>query len=106
MKTVLFDFKTSKEAWFDEASLVYHKKINAYCEFEIIHLKTLKQSRDDVSSKKKFEEDELLKKLSTDDFIILFDEMGRDLTSIEFSKQLEKIETSGKKRIVFIIGGA
>ena len=32
--------------------------------------------------------------------------MGRDLTSIEFSKQIEKIETSGKKRTVFIIGGA
>ncbi len=106
MKTVLFDFKTSKEAWFDEASLVYYKKINAYCEFEIVHLKTLKQSRDDLSAKKKFEEDELFKKLSADDFVILFDEMGRDLTSIEFSKHLEKIETSGKKRIVFIIGGA
>ena len=106
MKTVLFDFKTSKEAWFDEASLVYYKKINTYCEFEIVHLKTLKQSRNDMSVKKKFEEDELLKKLNPDDFVILFDEMGRDLTSIEFSKQIEKIETSGKKRTVFIIGGA
>ena len=106
MKSVLFDFKTSKEPWFEEAKALYLKKISAFCDFEIISLKTLKQSRDDLKAKKKFEEDELFKHLKSDDFIILFDEMGRDLTSIEFSDQIEKAASSGKKRLVYIIGGA
>ncbi len=106
MKSVLFDFKTSKEAWFETASQLYIKKINGFWNFEITTLKTLKQGRDDAASKKSFEETELLKKISSDDFIILFDETGRSLNSIQFSEQLEKATTSGKKRIVFIIGGA
>jgi hypothetical protein len=30
MKSVLFDFKTSKEAWFETASQLYLKKINGF----------------------------------------------------------------------------
>lgn len=106
MKSVLFDFKTSKELWFDEAKAVYLKKINGFVDFQIISLKTLKQSRDDLKAKKKFEEDELFNNLKPDDFIVLFDEIGRDLTSIQFSEQIQKASTSGKKRIVYVIGGA
>ncbi len=106
MKSVLFDFKTSKEPWFDEAKAVYLKKISGFINFEIISLKTLKQSRDDLKAKKKFEEDELFAHLKPDDFVILFDEIGRDLTSVQFSEQLEKATTSGKKRIVYVVGGA
>ena len=105
MKSVLFDFKTSKEPWFETVSQLY-LKINGFWNFEITTLKTLKQGRDDAASKKSFEEAELLKKISNDDFIILFDETGRSLSSIQFSEQLEKATISGKKRIVFIIGGA
>lgn len=106
MKSVLFDFKTSKEPWFETVSQLYLKKINGFWNFEITTLKTLKQGRDDAASKKSFEEAELFKKISNDDFIILFDETGRSLSSIQFSEQLEKATISGKKRIVFIIGGA
>lgn len=106
MKFVLLDFKTTKEPWFEAASALYLKKINGFCNFEITTLKTLKQSRDDAAAKKKFEAEELLKKLKSDDFIFLFEETGRDFNSIQFSEQIEKATTSGKKRIVFIIGGA
>jgi len=106
MKFILFDFRTSKQLWFDAFCEVYLKKINAFCEFEIVTLKTLKQGREESSAKIKFEQIELLKKIRPDDFVILFDEMGIDLTSVQFSQHLDKIKLSGKKRIVFIIGGA
>lgn len=106
MKAVLFDFKTAKEEWFESASAVYLKKIKPFLDFEIVHLKTLKEAREDLEKKKAFEEKELFSKLSKDDFIILFDEKGKDLDSIVFSKELTKAMSSGKKRLVFVIGGA
>ena len=105
MKSVLFDFKTAKQNWFQDVSELYTKKINAFCDFKIITLKTLKQGREESSAKIKFEEDQLIHQIKSDDFVILFDEMGLDLTSIQFCKELEKITISGKKRTVFIVGG-
>lgn len=106
MKSVFFDFRTAKEAWFETASELYEKKINGFWPFEIISLKTLKQDRSEIKIKIKFEHDELIKKMTSDDFVVLFDEKGRDFDSIQFSQQLEKATLSGKKRIVFVVGGA
>lgn len=106
MKSVLFDFKTSKEEWFEKSLQQYSKKISYYVDFEVITLKTSKQAREESEKKKSFEESELLKKLTSQDFIILFDEKGKKLTSEDFAEQLTKCENSGKKRICYIIGGA
>lgn len=106
MKSVLLDFKTSKEDWFEKALQHYTKKISHYCDFEVLTLKTLRQGREELDRKKLFEEQELLKKINSDDFVILFDETGKSLTSEGFADQITKCETSGKKRICYIIGGA
>jgi len=106
MKWVLFDFKTAKEPWFEELSALYEKKIKPFTAFEILHLKTTKHDRDEAELKKKFEEKALLEKLSSDDFIILLDEKGKKLDSIQFSQAIQKAKESGKKRGVLIIGGA
>ena len=106
MKWILYDFKSASEDWFQEAEKTYIKKINHYAKFEITHLKTNKSDREQASLKIKFEEDALLEKINTDDFIILFDEKGQRFDSIGFSKAITKAQDSGKKRGVFIIGGA
>ena len=105
-KWILYDFKTSKEPWFDEAEALYTKKIRAFASFEIIHLKTLKSDRDEAEQKKKFEEKALLEKITNDDFVILLDEKGKKPDSLQFADNVRKISESGKKRGVFIIGGA
>lgn len=106
MKAILFDFKTAKEEWFDLAVATYSKKINPFMPFEVISLKSAKNDRDDAQAKKKHETAELLRKISSDDFVILFDEKGKDCDSLQFAKQIEAAQMSGKKRLVFIIGGA
>lgn len=106
MKWVLFDFKTAKEPWFEELSAVYEKKIKPFTSFEIQHLKTVKLDRDEAEGKKKFEEKILFEKLSNDDFVILLDEKGKKFDSIQFSQAVQKARESGKKRGVFVIGGA
>lgn len=106
MKSVLFDFKTAKEEWFEQAVFQYSKKISHYTEFEVQSLKTMKHGRDEAELKKKFEASELFKKIDYQDFVILFDETGKTFKSEDFADLITKGEESGKKRIVYIIGGA
>jgi 23S rRNA (pseudouridine1915-N3)-methyltransferase len=106
MKWALYDFKTSKEPWFDTAEQLYLKKISAYAELEVFHLKTQKADRDNAEIKKNFEAKVLFEKTGHDDYVILLDEKGIKLDSLEFYKLVTKVNDSGKKRGVFIIGGA
>jgi 23S rRNA (pseudouridine1915-N3)-methyltransferase len=106
MKWVLYDFKTAREPWFDEAEQVYKKKIGPFAAFDVVHLKTMKADREDAGLKKKFESKQLLEKITNDDYVILLDEKGRKLNSPDFAKAVSTAMESGKKRGVFIIGGA
>lgn len=106
MKHVVLDFKTSKHLWFEEFEATYSKKISHFCDFEIVHLKTIAVDRDQFLEKTQFEEKALIKKLTSDDYIILCDERGKKFDSVQFADQHLKAQQSGKKRIVFVIGGA
>lgn len=52
------------------------------------------------------EGESILNVLKKEDFAILFDERGKDISTQEFAKLLEKHKVEGTKRLVFIIGGA
>lgn len=52
------------------------------------------------------ETEKLVSKLKSDDIVIILDEHGKDLTTIDFAKKLEMWINQGTKRIVFIIGGS
>lgn len=106
MKWTLYDFKTAKEPWYDEAEALYLKKIKPYAALEVVHLKTLKSDRDEAPLKKKFEEKIILEKLTKDDFVILLDEKGKKMNSVDFANLVRQAGESGKKRGVFLIGGA
>ena len=106
IRWTLYDFKTAKEPWFDEAEALYVKKVKPYAPFEVIHLKTLKSDRDEAELKRKFEEKTLSGKLTSDDYVVLLDEKGHNLDSLQFAKLIQQVNESGKKRGVFIVGGA
>ncbi len=106
MKFVLCNLATAKEDWAVEASELYRKKISFYMPFEIQSLKAKKSAREDADYKRNEESELILKSLSSDDYVVLFDERGSVLDSIAFSKKIENILITSKKRCVFIIGGA
>lgn len=106
MKFVLYNLATAKEAWADEAARLYTQKIAHFNPFEIQTLKPKKSPREEAAQKKKEESELILSFLSSDDFVILFDERGKPLSSLEFAKKIEHTLSSSKKRAVFIIGGA
>tara|TARA_R110000782_G_scaffold250831_1_gene338227 strand:+ start:47 stop:520 length:474 start_codon:yes stop_codon:yes gene_type:complete len=85
---------------------VYEKRLQHYINFEIEIIPDLKKTKNLSEEQQKNKEGELiLKKLSPTDVLILFDEKGKQFTSVEFSQYLQKKMNSGIKQLVFLIGG-
>jgi len=92
---------------FQEALTQYIKKINHYFPFEQIAIPYLKNSKTlSQNEQKRLEGELILKKISANDYVILLDERGKQLSSIEFSMFIQQQANAGFKNIVFIIGGA
>ena len=106
MKIVFLDAQTVSEKWIHLAEELYLEKINPLLKIESQSVFTKKTAREDAHRKKDSDSEALLKTLSADDFVVLFDEKGDVMDSKKFAKQFESILSRGKKRVVFIIGGA
>ncbi len=98
--------KDSADA-FEEAIKQYVKKIKLYNNFDITVVPYLKNTKSLSFDEQKKREGELfLKKITNSDHVVLLDERGKELTSMEFSKFLQQQMNSGVKKLVFVIGGA
>ena len=106
MKFLVLSTSNSKEEWTDAAVSTYLTKINPFVKIEVIIIKSNSQSRDDKNEKVNDEGKKILKELDPNDFVILLDETGKNLNSEQWAKETEKLLNSGKKRVVWIIGGA
>lgn len=85
---------------------VYEKRLQHYTKYEIELISDLKKTKNLSEAQQKEKEGELiLKKVSPTDVLILFDEKGKQHTSVEFSNYLQKKMNSGIKQLVFLIGG-
>lgn len=106
MEVVCLSVQSTKEEWAETAAELYKTKISHHLPFRDIQLKSKKLEREDKSKKREIETQAILDQLDKGDYVILCDEQGKTLNSIEFSKKFVQIQESGKKRAVFIIGGA
>ena len=85
---------------------VYQRRLQHYINFEIELIPDLKKTKNLSEEQQKEKEGELiLKRLAPTDMLILFDEKGKQYTSIEFSSFLQNKMNSGIKQLVFLIGG-
>ena len=86
---------------------LYSNRIKKYTVFEIITLPDLKNAGNiSVQEQKVKEGKKIIQSISSDDYVILLDEKGKEHRSVEFSGLLEKIFMLPKKRIIFVIGGS
>ncbi|MCM1490529.1 MAG: 23S rRNA (pseudouridine(1915)-N(3))-methyltransferase RlmH [Muribaculum sp.] len=84
----------------------YCKRLKRYVTFSIKCLPDVRNSRSMSESQQKIAEGSvILGELSTSDRVVLLDERGEMLTSRGFSEFLQKGMASGKKRMVFVVGG-
>ena len=72
--------------------------------FEIFEIPNIK-IKSSFELKKK-EGELILKHVISSDHLVLLDEKGKDFTSVEFADKLQAWMLSGKKRLVFVCGGA
>ncbi len=85
---------------------VYQKRLQHYINFDIEIIPDLKKTKNlSEEQQKEKEGDLILKKMAPTDVLILFDEKGKQYTSVEFSMFLQKKMNAGIKQLVFVIGG-
>ncbi len=101
MKIKLYFFGKKNEITPREEELI--KRIGFRLSVELIPLPQAGVT--DVKKAKQKEADTFLNKISDKDFLITFDEHGKELDSVQFSSQLKSWLVE-RGEVVFVIGGA
>ncbi len=85
---------------------LYAKRVNFYCRFAVTTLPDIRNTRHLTSRQQRTAEGEALLRQFTDgDYVVLLDERGDEMRSVEFAAWLQKRLNSGMKRLVMVIGG-
>ena len=85
---------------------IYQNLLSHYVRFSFEIIPDLKNSKNLSEKLQKEEEGKLiLSKITPSDRLILLDEKGKEMNSVEFSEFLQKQMNSGIKRMVLVIGG-
>ncbi len=97
-----------KENYLKEAILEYSKRLSKYCNLNIIEVQDEKVP-DKLSDKvieniKNIEAEKMLKYIKKDTCLIALDLKGKELSSEEFSREIENISLNYSS-ITFVIGG-
>lgn len=84
----------------------YSKRLGHYIKFSIEIIPDIKNAKHLSQTEQKVKEgQQFLKKLHTQDHIVLLDEKGKEYHSLGFAKFLQKKMNGGFKTLVFLIGG-
>ena len=107
MKIVLLTIGKTREKYLIEGVSQFQNRLTHYCAFEIIEIPNIKNAKNlSISELIKKEGKLILKTLQDSDYMLLLDEKGKSSSSIEFSQKLQNWMLSGKKCLVFVVGGS
>lgn len=105
MKTILLLVGKTTGKHFIAGITDYTERIGHYMPFEITTIPELKNTKNITEEQQKQMEGELImKQLQPSDTVVLMDEHGKELRSIEFAEWLEQKRNTAR-RLVFVIGG-
>lgn len=106
MKTLLLVVGKTVEKHYIAAINDYVERTKHYISFDIEVIPELKNTKNMSMEQQKEKEGELiLKAIQPGDVIILLDEAGKEMRSVEFATWMERKLNTVNKRLVFIIGG-
>ena len=110
MKITILCVGKVKEKFYRDAIAEFTKRLSRYCKLEIIEVadeKTDEQaSQTEIDIVKGKEGERLLKNIKDDAYVFCLAIDGRQLDSVELSQKLDKLMTSGKSHMYFVIGGS
>ncbi len=85
---------------------MYARRVNFYCRFAITTLPDIRNTKSlSIKQQRTAEGEAILRQLSEGDYVVLLDEHGTEMRSVEFAEWLQKRLNSGMKRLVLVIGG-
>jgi 23S rRNA (pseudouridine1915-N3)-methyltransferase len=107
MKIAILQTGKTTEKHISEGVEIYSARLKKYCGFEIITIPDLKETRNmPVKEQKVKEGRKILQAVGKDDIIVLLDERGKELRTVDFATWIEGKSLMLGKRLLFIIGGA
>ena len=106
MKTILLVVGKTTEQHFAAGISDYVKRLGRYLSFELETIPELKNARNlPVEVQKEKEADLILKALQPGDVVVLLDEGGREMRSVEFADYMRHKQNTVARRLVFVVGG-
>ena len=106
MKTILLVVGKTVEPHFITAIADYVQRTKRYLSFDMEVIPELKNTKSLSEEVQKEKEGELiLKALQPGDVVVLLDEGGKEMRSMEFADYMKRKMNTVNKRLVFIIGG-
>ena len=105
MKTELFLVGKTTDKHFQAGITDYTERIGHYLPFSITTIPELKNTKSLTEEQQKTREGELiLRQIQSGDHVVLLDEHGKEMRSVEFATWIEKRQQT-VRRLVFVIGG-
>ena len=107
MKIILVQAGKTADKNISEIAGIYSSRIAKYNSIETITLPDLKHTKSMPIDEQKLKEGkQMLQVINNDDFVVVLDEKGKEMRTIELAEWIKKIFMLPIKRLVFIIGGA
>ena len=107
MKIVVLTVGKTSEKYLIEGIAQYQNRLKHYTQFEMLEILNIKNAKNFSNTELMKKEGKLiLKKSQISDHLVLLDDKGKDFTSPKFSEKMQGWMLSGKKRLVFVVGGA
>jgi 23S rRNA (pseudouridine1915-N3)-methyltransferase len=106
MKTTLFIIGQTRNKYLEQLLTDYKERILHYLSFDIETLPEPRTSRNLTEEQQKTQEGlQILSRLQPTDRVVLLDERGQEMRSMEYASHLSKLLQGSHRRIVYIIGG-
>ncbi len=106
MKIALLQTGKTTEKYVNEGIELYSARIRNYSGFEVITIPDIKNTGKMPPAEVKIREGKkILSLIGKNDFVILLDERGDELRTLDFARWIEKQTMISGNRMLFVIGG-
>jgi 23S rRNA (pseudouridine1915-N3)-methyltransferase len=106
MKVEVWAIGKTSEKYLDDGIAIFEKRLKNYLPFTWTVLPDVRIKSPDPVVLKKEEGRMILSRLAPDDFLVLLDEQGREHTSVELARWLERRLAGSGRRLILLVGGA
>lgn len=106
MKITFLTVGKTEDAYLKDGFEKYVTRLKYYAKLSVIEIDELKNTKALTQEQQKSKEaDLILKKITPQDYVILLDEKGTQLTSEKFAAYIDKKAITSVSNLVFVVGG-